>query len=419
MPMHQARAITEKRLPGLIAALEQRGLMGLEKADPAELCALFRDYRGAGLIIPEAFGGVGASPAETIEILRAIGALCPSLAVMMTMHHHNIATIVQLGGLIPAADELLYGIANHQLLIASAFAEGKPGSGIFNASVKATPTEGGFLLRGSKKPCTMTHNMDVIVAGVARENDDGSLIEGFAVIFAEGSSVERQTFWNSPVLRAADSNALVFNDVFVPDERMLLAEAADDVEAAASSENASMAGLCWFQLMVGATYLGVATALVNLLLKKRNVDDLQLAQLTIELEGAHQALIGTAHELEAENVPDTGTYSKTLATRFLVQGAIERATNLAVELLGGMAFVSSDEVTYLLAASRAIGFHPISRTAAAPLLAGFLRESATAPLTAAPAPGAVDGQDRQTVAPPPARVDTGDVVEVEKIAAHA
>lgn len=383
MSMQSAKNITEKRLPGLIAALQQRGRMSLEKAEPSELCDLFRAFKAAALIIPETFGGVGASPRETVEILRMVGSLCPSLAVMMTMHHHTIATIVQLGGLIPAADELLYGIAQNQLLIASAFAEGKMGAEIFNSSVKARPVEGGYLLNGTKKPCTMSHNMDVIVVGVARENEDRSMTQGFAVVFNDGSDVSRERFWNTPVLQAADSNALVFNEVFVPDERMLLAEVADD-EVAASAEETSLSGLCWFQLMVGGVYLGVASALVDLLLNKRNADDAQLAQLAIELEGAHQALMGTARELEEQRAADLAIYNKALCTRFMVQGAVERATNLAVELLGGMAFISSDEVAYLLAASRAICFHPISRSAATPLLSQFLRESASN--ATAPAP---------------------------------
>jgi alkylation response protein AidB-like acyl-CoA dehydrogenase len=377
MSMQSARNVTEKHLPGLVAALEQRGRMALEKADPSELCELFRSCKAAGLIIPQSYGGLGASPRETVDILRVVGSLCPSLAVMMTMHYHTIATIVQLGGLIPAADELLYGIAQNQLLIASAFAEGKVGAEIFNTSVKVSPTEGGFLLRGTKKPCTMSHNMEVIVVGVARENEDGSMTQGFAVVFNDGTEVARERFWNTSVLQAADSNALVFNDVFVPDERMLLAEAVDDHAVAASAEETSLSGLCWFQLMVGGTYLGVASALVNMLLNKRNSDDAQLAQLAIELEGAHQALVGTARELEEQRAADLDIYNKALCTRFMVQGAVERATNLAVELLGGMAFIASDEVAYLLAASRAICFHPISRSAATPLLAAFLRESAS------------------------------------------
>ena len=83
MSMKHARSVTEARLPGLIAALEARGRMALEKADSSELCELFRSYKAAGLIIPETYGGLGASPRETLEILRAVGALCPSLAVMM------------------------------------------------------------------------------------------------------------------------------------------------------------------------------------------------------------------------------------------------------------------------------------------------------------------------------------------------
>jgi predicted amino acid dehydrogenase/alkylation response protein AidB-like acyl-CoA dehydrogenase len=380
MPLQSAFDTAEKRLPGLVGALRARGLMTLEQGEPAALCALARTHRAAGLIIPEALGGTGASPTETVDILRAVGALCPSLAVMLTMHYHTIATMVQLGA-IPTAEELLQGVAHHQWLVASAFAEGKPGSAVFNASVKVSPVEGGYALNGTKKPCSMSHDMDVIAVGVARVEGDGSTTEGFAMVINEGSPIAREAFWNTRILRASDSNALVFKDVFVPHERMLMPDAADDIEAAMLAQRAALAGLCWFQLMVGATYLGVASALVERLLAKRKSEDFALAQLAIELEGAHQALIGSARELEALEGADEAAYSRALCVRFLVQGAIERATNLAVELLGGMAFIGSDEVSYLLSASRAICFHPISRTAAAPMLAEFLRgpAEATAP----------------------------------------
>lgn len=381
MPLQSAFDTAENRLPGLVGALRARGLMTLEQGEPADLCALARTHRAAGLIIPEALGGTGASPAETVDILRAVGALCPSLAVMLTMHYHTIATMVQLGA-IPTAEELLQGVAHHQWLVASAFAEGKPGSAIFNASVKVSPVEGGYVLNGTKKPCSMSHDMDVIAVGVARVEQDGSTTDGFAMVINEGSPIAREAFWNTRILRASDSNALVFKDVFVPHERMLMPDAADDIEAAMLAQRAALAGLCWFQLMVGATYLGVASALVERLLAKRKSEDFALAQLAIELEGAHQALIGSARELEALERADEAVYSRALCVRFLVQGAIERATNLAVELLGGMAFIASDEVSYLLSASRAICFHPISRTAAAPMLAEFLRGPAE---TAAPA----------------------------------
>ncbi len=382
MSIQHARAACDRLLPGLTERLRTRGLMALEQAPAADLCELFRSSDAPRLLVPTAAGGMGASPSQTLAVLRAVGSLCPSLAVMMTMHHHTIATIVQLGGIVPAADELLQAIAANQLLVASAFAEGKPGAAIFNASLRATPVAGGYLLNGSKKPCTMSHGMDVLVAGVAPSEGEG---QGFAVIFAEGSGIQREPFWQTPILAASDSNALVFRDVFVPDDMVLLAEGADAEQAAAVAQAASLSGLCWFQLMVGASYLGVASALVERLLARQGLPDVHLAQLAIELEGAYQALLGTAGQLEQTPAADPALYSQALCSRFSAQAAIERASNLAVELLGGMGFIASGEIAYLLAASRAIGFHPVSRTAAAPLLADYLRASASHPSTTEPA----------------------------------
>ena len=61
-----------------------------------------------------------------------------------------------------------------------------------------------------------------------------------------------------------------------------------------------------------------------------------------------------------------------LFVRYAVQRAIERATTLAVELLGGMAYVSSSEISYLYAAARCLAFHPPSRQSAASAVGKYL-----------------------------------------------
>jgi len=61
-----------------------------------------------------------------------------------------------------------------------------------------------------------------------------------------------------------------------------------------------------------------------------------------------------------------------LLVRFAVQQAIERASARAAELLGGMSFIGSPDVAYLLAAGRALAFHPPSRLSVAPALDGYL-----------------------------------------------
>ena len=63
---------------------------------------------------------------------------------------------------------------------------------------------------------------------------------------------------------------------------------------------------------------------------------------------------------------------QSLLVRFAVQQAIERASARAAELLGGMAFIKSPDVSYMYAAGRALAFHPPSRLSVAPAVDGYL-----------------------------------------------
>jgi hypothetical protein len=66
---------------------------------------------------------------------------------------------------------------------------------------------------------------------------------------------------------------------------------------------------------------------------------------------------------------------RSLLVRYAVQGAIERAVARATELLGGISFIRSWDVGYLLAASRPLAFHPPSRLSVAPALGAYLQGS--------------------------------------------
>ncbi len=86
--------------------------------------------------------------------------------------------------------------------------------------------------------------------------------------------------------------------------------------------------------------------------------------LSIETEGAIAALEYMAREMMA-NDSGQDLLAKALLVRFAVQQAIEHVTAHAAELLGGMAFVGSPDVAYLLASARALAFYPPSRLSAA------------------------------------------------------
>ncbi|MDG1894137.1 MAG: FAD-dependent oxidoreductase [Fuerstiella sp.] len=69
---------------------------------------------------------------------------------------------------------------------------------------------------------------------------------------------------------------------------------------------------------------------------------------------------------------DQSELARVLMIRFAVQGAIDRVTLLAAELLGGMAFVTTNDVACLLASARALAFHPPSYASIASSLDGYL-----------------------------------------------
>ena len=151
----------------------------------------------------------------------------------------------------------------------------------------------------------------------------------------------------------------------------------------AALDATQISGFLWFELLVTASYLGVASALVERVLCGKRGSALEQTMLGIELEGGMAALEGIARSMAERTSSSRGAsdtvnprnedeLGRMLFVRYLVQGVIERATQQAVELLGGMAFVGSSEVSYLLSAARALAFHPPSKSAIAQELAGHL-----------------------------------------------
>jgi hypothetical protein len=130
-------------------------------------------------------------------------------------------------------------------------------------------------------------------------------------------------------------------------------------------------GLIWFQLLISATYLGVASALVEHVVKSGRTPHHDLAQLGIELEGAMAALGGMALVVESGDF-SSAALAQALFGRYAVQQAIDRSSSLAFELAGGRDFARSGEASYLVAAARGLNFHPPSRPTMTDRLGAYL-----------------------------------------------
>ena len=99
--------------------------------------------------------------------------------------------------------------------------------------------------------------------------------------------------------------------------------------------------------------------------------------MAIELETVAAALEQVA-SVTATIEDNDVLLARALYARFATERAIERVVISASAALGGMSFIESPEVAYLLGATRALAFHPPSRAAAAGPMARYL---AGGPLT--------------------------------------
>ena len=361
-------------LPGLDDYLSEIPLLDLEQPGSKAL-RKFKDLGGPGLLIPAEYGGKGACLLDAVRIQRAVGSRSPSLAVATTMHHFSVASLVEL----TAAGNgfewvMLTAIAENSWLLSSGFAEGKPGQHILTPTMRGVAADGGIIVSGTKKPCSLTWSMNLMSASVAVADPAAGAGTGrLAVVLipADSAGIERAPFWQTTALAAAESDQVTLTEVFVPDSLIFYpqdGESMDPIQAR---------GFVWFELLVSASYLGAATNLAERAIARGRGSDEDRAALAIELEAAAAALEHTA-SVAATARDNDALLARALCVRFATERAVERAAMSAAAVLGGMSFIESPEVAYLLGAIRALAFHPPSRAAAAGPIARYL---AGAPLT--------------------------------------
>ena len=333
----------------------------------------FRELGGPALLVPAEYEGKGACLLDAVRIQRAVGSRSPSLAVATTMHHFSVASLVELTTAGHGFEwAMLTAIAENSWLLSSGFAEGKPGQHILTPTMRGVPADGGITVSGVKKPCSLTWSMNLMSASVAVA-DPGTGTDRLAVVLIPAGSpgIQRAPFWQTTALAAAESDQVTLTEVFVPEALIFYpqdGESMDPIQAR---------GFAWFELLISASYLGAATNLAERVIARGRGSDEDRASLAIELETMAAALEQVA-AFAATADDNEALLARALYARFATERAIERVVMPAAAVLGGMSFIESPEIAYLLGATRALAFHPPSRAAAAGPIARYL---AGGPLT--------------------------------------
>ncbi|MFJ9632279.1 acyl-CoA dehydrogenase family protein [Streptomyces sp. NPDC091280] len=354
------RAVLDRFLPGLddqLAALPQP-----ERERPGgPALPLFRAAGGPALLVPAEHRGLGVGAEDAVSLQRAVGARSPSLAVATTMHHLSVAGLVQAYEVAKGMEwMLLEAVADQRLLVASGFAEGRSGQSILASSITARRDGEDLVLNGVKKPCSLSASMDLLSVSVTLDAETAPEL-AVAVVPVATPGISVHPFWGSFVLAGAESDEVRLRDVRVPPDLVVRTGLGAD----RTLDPVQTVGFVWFELLMAASYIGMASALAERALSAKKTGPAELAAILVELESAMGGVRGAAATLDTGRPLGQDDLLRALVCRFAAQDAIDRVVPRCLEALGGMAYVSCDDTAYLAACSAALKFHPPSRRWAA------------------------------------------------------
>jgi alkylation response protein AidB-like acyl-CoA dehydrogenase len=351
------RLVMEKFLPGLDSRLAAIPLMDLEMPGNPGI-EWYRAAGGAGMLIPGIHGGGGASALEAVQVTRALAVRSPSLALATTMHQFSVASLIALAESSAGLEwMLLDGVARDRRLMASGFAEGKTAQSILIPTMRARWDGKNWIVNGRKQPCSLSRSMDLLTASLILEDPEKGDRAGVALIPASCPGIRVEPFWKSTVLAGAESDTIILENVEVhPDLVFELSTELTD-----NRNDLQTIGFIWFELLLTACYLGTASSIVERLLVSGRGTEQERVAVAMAVEGAALMLYGVARSID--NIEEgNDSLAHSLIARFTIADMIHSAVSQAVELLGGIAFVTSPDVGYLAATTHAIGFHPPSRS---------------------------------------------------------
>jgi alkylation response protein AidB-like acyl-CoA dehydrogenase len=316
-----------------------------------------------GVNLPEEHGGGGGGMADLSIVLEELGAAgCPLL--MMVVSPSICGTVITRFGTEEQKQHWLPGLADGTTVMAFAITEPDAGSNSHEITTTARRTEDGWSLTGRK---VFISGLDVakavLVVGRTEDARTGKLKPALFIVPVDAPGVEFSQI-EMDLISPDKQFALFLDDVRLPREALVGSEDAALLQLFAGL-NPERIMASAFAIGIARHALGKATAYV----KDRQVWKTPigahqgiahpLAQVKIELELARlmqqkaAALYDAGDDLAAGEAANMAKYA---AGEVAV-----RATDQAVQSLGGNGMTTEYGVASLVAAARATRIAPVSR----------------------------------------------------------
>ncbi|MFG1624414.1 acyl-CoA dehydrogenase family protein [Kribbella sp. NPDC049227] len=316
-----------------------------------------------GVNLPEEYGGGGGGMADLSIVLEELGAAGSPL-LMMVVSPSICGTVISRFGTDEQKQRWLPGLADGTTIMAFAITEPDAGSNSHQITTTARRTDDGWSLSGRK---VFISGLDVaqavLVVGRTEDARTGKLKPALFIVPVDAPGVEFQQI-EMDLISPDKQFSLFLDDVRLPREALVGAEDAALMQL--------FAGLNPERIMASAFAVGIARHALDkatAYVKERQVWKAPigahqglahpLAQIKIELELARLMMQKAAALYDAGD--DLGAGEAANMAKYAAGEVAVRATDQAVQSLGGNGMTVEYGVASLVAAARATRIAPVSR----------------------------------------------------------
>lgn len=337
MIQETARRFTEQEVTPVANRLDP------EKGDmPLELRRKMADMGYFGIMIPEAYGGLGLGRFEYCLVAEELARGWMSVASLLARGNglagaHTMSEAQK--------QNYLPRVARGEFLGALAMSEPNAGSDIANISCRAEKTAGGWLINGAKYWCTFADGADYILV-VARTDPESERHKGLSTFLVEKPRGELPVGVRGSVIPKIGyfgwkTWELAFDDCRVPEEA-LIGDAGQGfyiisrwLESARAHTAARSIGLASAALETSLRY---ARERIQF---GRPIGEFQairfkLAHMATEVEAARQLMYFVCSELDAGRRCD----KEAAMVKYFASEMSERVCSEAMQILGGAGYTT-------------------------------------------------------------------------------
>jgi alkylation response protein AidB-like acyl-CoA dehydrogenase len=370
--MNQLHTAREQRFLDLAAGLagefaERAARHDREASFPYENYARLRESGYSNLIIPEKFGGLGATMLERIKAQERLAQGCGATALAINMHFNVLGLLVDLHRKFkaPNVEEKLRRVASEHLICGGSGSEPDNAVLALRPRTTARRENGGWVVNGRKIFSTQSIALDYYFSEATWEDaPQGSTIITFFVQPRETPGLVFKDDWDTMGMRATASNSSELKEAFVAEADVVL-------QRPVSTSGRITRVFAKAPFTIGAPYIGIAVAARDFVVDfmrerprfplKKPMSHLpsvynKVGEMDMLIEGARAAMWKAAAELEVDE-PRSWSRKAVAARMIAIENSV-KVVDLALRAVGGSSYFKRLPLERLYRDVRAGLYHP-------------------------------------------------------------